>query len=262
MPRTLPQRLQLVPVDQKIQSYYGKRGPLATLPMGRLAPDAAAALALLDAQIRAAGGQLLITDCFRSLAEQAAARAKYERWLAAGKPSARSAAFDSKTMKASFVARPGKSGHNGGRAVDIAHMLVAPHGIPKNQKLDWLWEHAKACGWTPVIRTADEGASEAWHFDFLGPWAHVREHLGYEAAALCAFLDIGAGDGLFPRAYNRWVQAQLWRAGVDVGDIDGYVGKRTKRGAALVGVNLDAEPAAVEAALMALPDQFKVNAAA
>jgi len=260
---TLPQRVKLVGVAPDIMSYYtgrdGSRKPLRSLAGGRATPDMAAALLQLHRDVLAAGGTLLITDCFRAPEEQAAARAKYERWLAAGKPKAASVNFDATTMKAAFVARPGRSGHNGGRSIDVAHLVAAPTVVHKSLKLDWLWERAEPLGFKPIIKTADEGASEAWHFDFRGPWVHVYEHLGYEAGAMCSVLDIGEGAGLFTKPWERWVQAQMWRAGVDLGDIDGGWGKRTKNAAKLLSLKLDAPQPALIAALCALPDQFTVR---
>jgi len=253
----LPQRVVPVVVSPVILSYYkgrdGERKPLAQLRGGRATPDLAVALLALHERCDADGGSLLITDCYRDVGVQGGARKKYERWVADGKPKPP----DPKIHKAAFVARPGRSFHSAARAIDAAHMLAAPESVPRNLKLDWLWERAKPLGFTPVIKTPDEGAKEAWHFDFRGPWAHVYDHLGYAQTAMCATLDIGEGARLFARARNRWVQAQLWRAGANIGDVDGYPGKRTKAAAKRLDVDLGDE-----AALMRLPDAGKVLFAA
>ena len=244
----LPVRTKLVRVHPNIQSIYKARSgglaPLAGLKAGRMVPDAAEALWLLH---EACEGRLGISDCLRSVDKQAQTRKKYERWLAAGKPTG--AAFNSKTMKAAFVARPGRSFHCGGRAIDVDHMAAAPEEVPRSLKLDWLWEQAIPLGWRPVIRAAKEGAKEAWHFDYMGEWSDTYDRIGYEQTAICTVLDLGIGKGVFSRPWERWVQAQLHRLGQDVGDVDGYLGKRSLAG--LAALNLDKlEPEAMTAGLL------------
>ena len=256
----LPCRVELVRVDPQIRSYYkvgGKRAPLHTLKGGRATPDAAEALLALHLAVADAGGTLMLTDCYRDAAVQAGARKKYETWAAAGKPKRSSAAWNGKTMKAAFVAKPGRSGHNGGRSIDVAHMEAAPASVPKDQKLDWLWAIARPLGWTPIIKIANEGESEAWHFDFKGPWAHVYEALGYAAGAMCTTLDIGEGEGLFSNIENRWIQAQLWRVGVDLGAIDGALGARTDDALAHFGLARDTDHLLVS--LAAMPSQYEIK---
>ena len=253
----LPTRTKLVRVRSDILSIYKNRSgalaPLAGLRAGYLVQEAADALAALHDACAADGGTLRVSDCLRTVADQAEARKKYENWLTAGKPKSSSSSFNSKTMKAAFVSRPGRSFHCTGRAVDLAHMQAAPDSVPQNLKLDWLWERAKPLGWRPIIKTADEGKSEAWHFDFLGPWAPVLDRIGYEQTAICGVLDLGLGEDVFARAEERWIQAQLHRVGQDVGDVDGYLGKMTRGGLAAVGLSLDGDRAALLTALCEMP---------
>ena len=266
----IPTRTPLVKVPASIQSYYkdknGNRIPLHKLSGGKLVPEASLALFGLHARVSELGGTLLVTDSYRSAEVQGKARKKYETWVAAGKPSPRTADYDKKTMKGAFVSRPGRSNHNAGRAVDLAHMLAAPEDVPRNEKLDWLWEAAIPLGWRPIIKSPNESQSEAWHFDFWGELAHVRDRLDYGQSAMVGVLDIGKGKGLYDRLWERWVQAQLHRIGPDVGDVDGYLGKLTKAGIEELGlldlfapryaigrVFTPLERKAVEAALMALP---------
>ena len=267
----LPTRTRLVSVHPEILSYYktrkGDRAPLHTLRGGKLTPDAAEALYKLHLGVKEAGGELLVSDCYRSPEVQGKARKKYENWVAAGKPKRSSDEYDKATMKGAFVSRPGRSNHNAGRAVDVAHMLAAPDDVPRKEKLDWLWDIAIPIGWRPIIKSPREGQSEAWHFDFMGPWSIVRDRLDYGQTAMAGVLDSGGGKGLYARPWERWVQAQIHRVGaVDIGDIDGHLGKMT-----LVGIKaldlvslfdpeyshhrvfLPEEREAVEAALMALP---------
>ena len=267
----IPARISLEKVPASIQSYYkGKGGdytPLCNLSGGKLVPEASAALFNLCESVRAQGGTLLVTDAYRSAEAQDKARKKYETWVAAGKPSPRTGAYDKKTMKAAFVSRPGRSNHNAGRAVDLAHMLAAPEDVPSGVKLDWLWALAIPLGWRPIIKDPREGQSEAWHFDFWGELAHIRDRLDYGQSAMAGVLDIGGGVGLYSRLWERWVQAQLHRIGPDVGDIDGYLGKRTRAGMEELGLPFapksiwqekrdyftPAEKAVVEEGLLALP---------
>jgi len=240
----LTPRVPLVLVDAVIVSSYGKVGgsTAVTIPRtdlqllssrssGRLTPDAAVALVLLNRAVLDAGGDLRITDCFRSVAEQTTARTRYERWLAAGSPRPGTAGFNATTMKADFVAKPGRSNHNAGRAIDIHVSALRFPGLPADKQLDRMWEIARPLGWRPIIKAPTEGATESWHFDFAGPWASVAARLGYEQAAIAATLDVGQDEAFPTDGVQRRIQGGLHRAGYDIGDIDGILGKRT--GAAL-----------------------------
>jgi len=225
----------LVPVDASILSSYSKSGvggprsnltPLAKLGKAGIAhPDAAVALKTLSDAVANAGGDFRVTECHRDVGVQKAARAKYDRWVSAGKPKPGTPGFDAATMKAAFVAAPGRSGHNAGRSIDVHLSELKFPGLPANQQLDKLWELAKPLGWSPAIRTPDEAASEAWHFDFIGDLAGVKSRLGYEQWALCGAILVGHGD---LSGFDAEVQALLCRAGFDIGAIDGKIGARTR----------------------------------
>ena len=225
----------LVPVDASIASSYDKAGktgsPRATLtPLARLGkagvahPDMAHALLNLSNAVAAASGDLRITECHRDVAVQKAARAKYDNWVKAGKPAASSSAFDAKTMKAAFVAQPGRSGHNAGRSIDVHLGMLKFPGLPADKQLDKLWEIAIPLGWAPIIKTADEGASEAWHFDFWGELAPLKARMGYEQAARAGAILVGHGD---IATFEAVVQALLLRAGHLIGPTDGIIGPKT-----------------------------------
>jgi len=237
-------RTQLVSVDASILSSYRKNGgtggdraglyPLAQLKHACYVPQTVAnALLAAHKVVTAAGGDFRVTDLYRSPAVQSSARKKYEAWLRAGKPSTRSPEWDGKTMKNAFVAKPGFSFHNAARSVDIdIGSLNFP--VSPDKQLDTLWDAITPLGWRPVIRRPVEGARESWHFDFFGEWDSVFDLLGYKQTAMCACLDIGASS------YDRWawrfIQAQLHRAGHDVGDVDGYPGPRTFSGLNAAGI--------------------------
>jgi hypothetical protein len=238
----LPIRVPMVPVDASIPSSYGKSGgtdksiasealkPLVTLAAGQLVPLAARALLTLVQQVRLAGGQLRVTDAYRSVATQAQARARYDRWHQAGRPAPGSVGWDGKSMKADFVALPGRSFHNAGRAIDVHVGALSFPGVDANKQLDTLWQIAIPLGWSPIIRTPNEVESESWHFDFLGDWKPVVERRGYEEAAVGAVLETGQNDAFPACGSVRRIQSQLHRAGYDVGAIDGMMGGKTEGG--------------------------------
>jgi hypothetical protein len=238
----LPIRVAMIPVDPSIPSSYGKAGgtdksiasaalkPLIALAAGQLVPMAAAALLRLVEQVRLAGGELRITDAYRSVETQAKARARYDRWHQAGRPAPGSVGWDAASMKADFVALPGRSFHNAGRAIDVHVRALSFPGVDANKQLDELWKIAIPLGWTPIIRTPNEAESESWHFDFLGDWKPVVERRGYEEAAIGAVLETGQNDAFPACGSIRRIQSQLHRAGYDVGGIDGMMGAKTEGG--------------------------------
>jgi len=217
--------------------------PLAKLgKAGVCTADTAAALLALHEAVQSAGGDFRVTELHRDVAVQQAARAKYDRWVAAGKPKPGTSGFNASTMKAAFVATPGRSMHNAGRAIDVNLGVLKFPGVAADKQLDKLWELAKACGWSPVIRAADEKASEAWHFDCWGDLHGIRDRLGYEQAAFAGALFVGhAGHGT---SWASVTQALLQRAGKDIGPIDGAFGPKSR--AALASA-LSATDAAAQA---------------
>lgn len=265
----MPPIVELVRVDASIASSYSKDGktsgprasltPLANLGKAGIAiPAAAAALKALSDAVAAAGGDFRVTELHRDVAVQRAARQKYENWLAAGKPSRSSSAFNAATMKADVVAKPGRSMHNAGRAIDVHLGMLKFPGVASDKQLDRLWEIARPLGWSPIIKTANEGQSEAWHFDFYGDIKGVYDRLGYEQAALCGAILVGHGD---LDSHAARLQALLCRAGFNIGAIDGQAGAKTCGAlATALGVSADAAKAVVTsndtsvyARLLALP---------
>ena len=241
--------IALIPVDGSIASSYNKSGgtggPRANLtPLAKLGkagiciPEVAQALLNLSNAVAAAGGDLRITELHRDVAVQKAARQKYENWVAAGKPKPGTSGFNAATMKAAVVAKPGRSMHNAGRAIDVHLSELKFPGVAADKQLDRLWDIAKPLGWSPIIKSADEGASEAWHFDFYADVKGVLDRLGYEQAALCGAILVGHGD---LSSYEATVQALLSRAGHNLGAIDGVAGPKTINAlAASLGITADA----------------------
>lgn len=229
----LTPRIKNVVVDQKILSSYPvgaprhKLKPLADIPAGQRVPaDVAAGLSALHDTLTGMGVDFRVTELFRSIETQRAAHAKYTNWLGHGKPSPKSSAFNPATMKAAFVAEPGYSFHNAGRAIDI-HLDMIKLPVSADRQLDRLWEIMKDHGFRPVIKAPTEGASESWHFDFMGDWGGVYGRTkDYAMTAMCACLD--AGNGGYRRDDERALQAQLLRAGYDIGLVDGILGAKTQ----------------------------------
>lgn len=261
--------IALISVDASIASSYQKSGgtggaratllPLAKLGKAGIAvPEMAAALKALSDAVAARGGDFRVTECHRDVAVQKAARAKYDAWVKAGKPAPGTAGWNAATMKNAFVAAPGRSGHNAGRSIDVHLSELRFPGVPADKQLDVLWECAIPLGWKPIIKSADEGAKEAWHFDFWGELTGVLSRLGYEQAALCGAILVGHGD---LSGFDAIVQALLCRAGCDIGAIDGKIGPKTRSALAkALGITEEAAAAHIVskneniyASLLALP---------
>lgn len=219
-------RFVLVAVPTLILSSYSDK-PLVQLTGGKACPDVVDALEALVEECP----WLRVTDLWRDVVVQAAARKRYEAWVMAGKPMG--AAYNQKTMKNAFVALPGKSMHNGGRAVDLSiDTMLRALG---REYLDAFWPIARKHGFTPVIAKPTEGASESWHFDHKGIWEPVFDTLGYEQGVLAANCAVGmAGPYQSP---ERRVQAHIIRLGKSIGEIDGNLGPRSR--AALVELGID-----------------------
>jgi hypothetical protein len=197
-------------------------------------PAAAAALLRLHEAVQQAGGDLRITESHRDVAVQASARRRYDLWVLAGKPRRTDPRFNAETMRSVFVAKPGRSFHNGGRAIDLDLASLRFPRTSRSKIVDRLWEIALPLGWEPVIRAPDERADEAWHLDYLGPLRAVRDRLGYEQAARCGAILVGHGDD---DSYAALVQALLVLMGHDIGAIDGIAGPRTSAAmAAALGI--------------------------
>ena len=227
------ERFTLFPVPDHILSSYSDR-PLVQLSCGKGAPDAIDDLEALIAECP----WLRVTDLWRDPAIQGAARKKYEAWVAAGKPPPNSAAFNAKTMKAAFVALPGKSMHGPGSATDLD--TGAMQKALGAQYLDEFWPIAARHGFPPVIAKPTEGAAESWHFDYKGLWQPVFDTLGYEQGVLAANCAFGTA-GPFQSSERR-VQAHIVRlsAGAkiaSIGEIDGNLGPRSRT--ALVELGID-----------------------
>lgn len=192
--------------------------PVPELGAGAVcADDVREQLLAWKAAVEARGGRFVVNSLTRTAVQQQALRDKYLAWLKAGKPRPAVAAAN----------RPGKSNHQGGRAIDISTVSVFPDE-PADRQVDLLWETGRPHGFTPIIAQPDETMSERWHFDCWNDWRGVKDYMGYETGCLCSALDVGqAADW---QSDPRLIQALLLRAGVDVGEPDGVAGPRTRAG--------------------------------
>lgn len=220
-----------------ILSIYLKNNVRAPLPkrMARATPDMMRALQQVGAALEARGGNLYLSDLFRS----------YEMQLQSH--------LDWKTgRKRAFSPPPGGSLHEAGRALDLD---LESLGI----KLSEFWPIAKAHGLSPIISQPISGASESWHFDCRGSHDLVYQHYKsgkgnnfdkpYTAMAASAILSIGVKVDKFARKQTEAaVQSALIRLGYNVGNIDGGLGAKTKAGLEQAGVPFT-EPATILAAL-------------
>lgn len=205
-----------------------------------MVPVAAHALLALSNGIVDAGGTALWNQVHRSHDDQAGF---YKIYQNGGAP----------------AQKPGMSGHQGGISVDNSTVSLA-FPAPADQQIDKLWGIAIPLGWRPVIDRPDETKNERWHLDFWAEWEPVRARRGYTEAAICTVLDLGP-DGQSDKAWGlagataRAVQAQLHRAGYDVGAIDGVIGKRTTEALVKCGAGATCRD---PAALYALPNSAVV----
>ena len=217
-----PNRIELVKASGLVSSYKKKYKPKERWDVevfkdgAYIAPDMFSALTLLDAKVCDFGGTLYITDLYRSWDVQKKAR---DDFLS--------------RKKKHFVAPPGGSFHNAGRAVDISIKELNFEGEDREEWLQILWDIAVPLGFSPIITIPDIDASEAWHLDFPGDdWRIAYDCLSYVEVAKCAILDIGAWN---PRENkdtleSMYIQAQLIRLGkYEICKVDGIVGPKTNK---------------------------------
>ncbi len=201
----------------------GQRGNFVT-------PDMAEGLRKLEEAVRLEGGQFLVIDLFRDWKTQADNRKSY----VTGK-------------KKAFVAKPGGSFHNAGRAVDIQVKELDFPGLDKDDWLQKFWDLATPLGFRPIIRIPELGVSECWHFDFPGDdWSRAYDALPYSEVAKCATLDVGEWDPTEnkPMVQRMFVQAQLIRLHqYQIGKVDGIFGPKTN-----IVLNVMGNPSAEELA--------------
>lgn len=205
-------------------STYFAKGVRAKLPerMDHCTPDTKIAIEKVGAAVAAKGGKLYLSDMFRSYAMQAEAHNDF----VTGKKSANSPP-------------PGGSFHEAGRAFDLDLSAL-------KMPLRDFWDLARPFGLVPIIDQPDAGKDEAWHFECRGSHQLVYNyyHAGkgnnfgpksgpYKAAAASAIVSIGVKVDKFGANQDAaYVQSGLIRLGVDIGNLDGDIGQRTRDGLA------------------------------
>ena len=227
-------------VDINIASIYN-HGPLPSR-MAKCAPDMAAALSGLVADLRGLGRELRLSDMFRSREMQRQAHADYVEG-----------------RKTAYSPPAGGSMHEAGRAMDIDLTSI---GVP----LAKFWEIASAHGFSPIIDAPLSTRSEAWHFDCRGSHDAVYQYVKggkagvsiapYTQMAMSGILALGVQLDSVPDQGVAFVQAALVRLGFNPGRIDGVLGDRTRGALADAGLP---EEGAADAVSRRLREKFPLE---
>lgn len=199
-----------------IASIYEVGGVRVALPkrMAQCTPDTKAAILKTAADVRARGGQLILSDLFRS----------YDMQLASHMD------FVAKKKKA-FSPPPGGSLHEAGRAFDLDLGAL-------KMNLKEFWDLAAANGISPIIDAPNPRTSEAWHFSRRGSHRIVYDYYKagkgtnfdkpYKAMAASAILSVGVQvDKFGDDQAGAYLQSSLIRLGHEIGNIDGKIGPKT-----------------------------------
>lgn len=204
--------------DIQITSVYkNSQGSALQLPqrMAKCTPDTYTNIFAIDKDLRKKGGQLILSDLFRSYEMQLQSHNDYAA-----------------KRKTAFSPPPGGSMHEAGRAMDLDLKSI-------KMSLKDFWVIAAKNGFTPIIPTPNSGADEAWHFDCRGSHQIVYDYYKnengtnfkpYKAMALSAILSIDVHvDYLGANQKQAQLQSGLIRLGNILGNIDGNIGKNTQK---------------------------------
>lgn len=228
----------LLPVDL-LSIYKNKLGDALPLParMARCTPDTHTALFGIAREVARKGGQLVLSDLFRSYDMQAQSHQDYVA-----------------KRKKAYSPAPGGSFHEAGRAFDIDLSKI-------KMPLAAFWAIAAKYGVSPIIAQPKASQSEAWHFDCRDSHQIVYRYYAdgkgknfkpYEAAAASGILSIGVHVDAFGHHQKQAaIQSGLIRLGKVIGNMDGQIGKNTHRALDELGVpfhmnDMDAMLLAVE----------------
>jgi len=169
-------------------------------PLNQLVGPAAKSLRKLEHAVRDAGGQLILSDAFRTFDMQMQAFLDWQ----SGK-------------KKAYSPPPGHSFHEAGRAIDIS---LDDLGI----KLLDFWVLAKKQGWVPIVSKPRKNISEAWHFEYRGYFAELIPIIRIKKTAKLAIMDIGIKENI-----TQIVQMHLKLQDFYAGNIDGVIGPITEK---------------------------------
>jgi D-alanyl-D-alanine carboxypeptidase len=222
----------------KLATIYKSAGQRVVLPerMAHCTPDTKSALHAIGKAIADRGGQLFLSDLFRSYDMQLQAHLDF----VSGR-------------KKAFSPPPGGSLHEAGRALDLSLEDL-------NMTLKDFWPIAKSAGVVPIIDKPDAKLSEAWYFECRGSHQLVHDYYKsgkgtnfdkpYKAMAASAILAAGTPVDRFKGALDiAYVQSGLIRLGQAIGNMDGALGPRSRDALAQLGVPVDAEPSVLKTAV-------------
>jgi hypothetical protein len=232
--------------------YKNNTGERIPLPrrMAQCTPDMKAAIQAASFEVSRRGGNLFLSDLFRSFDMQLQSHMDF----VSGK-------------KKDFSPPPGGSLHEAGRALDLD---LGSLGI----KLVDFWELSRPMGLSPIIDAPTAGVSESWHFDCRGSHQIVYDYYErgegtnfakpYAAMAASAILAVGIKVTRFGQNQTAAaIQSALIRLGHSIGNIDGSIGNKTR--AALDAVRVQfAEPRTMLTALDGLlrlrfPEEYEID---
>jgi hypothetical protein len=233
--------------DIQIKSIYGGDLPKR---MAHCTTDMLSAVRLVAADVKAAGGELILSDMYRSYEMQLQAHLDY----VTGK-------------KTAYSPPPGGSMHEAGRAFDLDLKAL-------KMKLSDFWKIAEKHRLKPVIDTPSAGANEAWHFDCRGSHDLVYKYYAsgngdnfaepYTAMAASAIVSTGVKvDALGSDPITGFIQSGLIRLGQTIGDLDGRLGPKTRAALGALGIDPDASNDVVAGAIekrlqAAFPEEYFV----
>ena len=188
-----------------LSPYLDKNKERIQLPerMAKCTPDTQKAILAIRARLEAMGGKLILSDMFRSFDMQFQSNKDFE----SGK-------------KKAFSPPPGGSLHESGRAIDLQL-------VDLKINLADFWVIAREFNLLPIIKTPDDSASEAWHFDHAGSHSLVQAYAlhhsstnSYGEMAASAILSEGIKVLKFAdRQIEANIQYSLVRLGYDLGSL-------------------------------------------
>ncbi len=207
----------------QIKSIYknGNQNVLLPSRLAQCTPDTHNAIFALSDELQKVGGELVLSDLFRSYDMQYQANLDYKT----GK-------------KKAYSPPPGGSLHEAGRSMDIDLSKI-------KISLKDFWVIAEKYGFYPIIKTPSTKLSEAWHFDCRGSHHVVYDYYrngkasnmnAYTAMAVSAILAIGIHVDKFAGRNNEaFIQSGLIRLGFEIGNIDGFIGAKTNSALLKIG---------------------------
>jgi hypothetical protein len=240
----------LLPI-QILSIYKTGSGSRAMLPsrMAMCTPDTLTAILKIRDEVEMLGGQLFLSDLFRSYDMQLQAHLDYT----SGK-------------KKAYSPPPGGSMHEAGRAFDMDLSSI-------KISLQQFWDIAAHYGVTPIIKQADPSAKEAWHFDCRGSHGKVYDYYAsgkgknfqpYQAMAASAIIAANISYTAFEgRLRESAIQFHLVKLDYEIGNVDGLIGQKTMAAlaqAGLQGMDIDTTLVELENRVQSLfPDEYRVN---